>query len=207
MAYAGICSPQNLAPNSDDYFHTISYDEIDSHTSTSPGNVGVATATSNSPPVIAALASYTIPQQTPFALTASATDANAGDVLTYGWEEFDLGAAQDPTAAPRDNGSSPLFRSYDPSPSPTRLFPSLTYILNNANVPPATVGSFISGEFLPTTSRTMTFRVTVRDNHPAGGGSNYASTTVTSTAAAGPFALTSQGATATIDAGKLHTVK
>jgi hypothetical protein len=206
MAYAGICSPQNLAPNSDDYFHSISYDEIDSHTSTAPGNVGVATATGNSPPVIAALASYTIPQQTPFALTASATDADAGDVLTYGWEEFDLGAAQDPSAAPRDNGSSPLFRSYDPSPSPTRLFPSLTYILNNANVPPATVGSFISGEFLPTTSRTMTFRVTVRDNHPAGGGSNYASTTVTSTTAAGPFALTSQGAAVTIAGGTLQTV-
>jgi hypothetical protein len=206
MAYAGICSPQNLAPNSDDYFHSVSYDQIDDYTSTAPGNVGVATATGNSPPVIAALASYTIPQQTPFALTASATDTDAGDVLTYGWEQFDLGPAQDPTAAPRDNGSSPLFRSFDPSLSPTRLFPSLSYILNNANVPPTTVGSFISGEFLPTTSRTMTFRVTVRDSHPAGGGSNYASTTVTSTTAAGPFALTSQGTAATIAAGTLQTV-
>ena len=32
---------------------------------------------------------YTIPISTPFALTGSATDANAGDVLTYCWEQND----------------------------------------------------------------------------------------------------------------------
>ncbi len=206
MAYAGICSPQNIATNSDDYFHTISYDEIDAYTTTGAGNVGVSTATGNTAPTIAALGSFTIPSQTPFALTASATDPDAGDVLTFCWEEFDLGAAQDPTASPRDNGSSPIFRSFDPTPKPTRLFPSLTYILNNANVPPATIGSFASGEFLPTTDRTMTFRVTVRDNHLGGGGSNYGSMTVTSVSTAGPFAITSQNIAATIAGGSVQTV-
>jgi hypothetical protein len=32
MAYAGICSPQNIQNNSDDYFHGISFDEIVSFT-------------------------------------------------------------------------------------------------------------------------------------------------------------------------------
>lgn len=200
MAYAGICASQNLAAHSDAYFHTANYSEIDSFVTANP-SIGTSTATGNTPPTIGALATYTIPAQTPFALTASATDPNAGDVLTYCWEEFDLGAAQDPTAAPRDNGSSPLFRSYPPTKNPTRLFPSLTYILGNANVPPATIGDFATGEFLPTTSRTMTFRVTVRDNRAGGGGSDFAATTVTSTSTAGPFAITSHNTAQTLAGG------
>ena len=207
MAYAGICSPQDLAPHSDDYFHTVSYAEIDAYTSgTSPGNVGAPTATGNTPPTIAALASYTIPSQTPFALTAVATDPDSNDMLTYCWEEFDLGPAQDPTVMPRDNGTSPLFRSCDPTPNPTRLFPSLNYVLVNSNVPPAIVDGYATGEFLPITSRTMKFRVTVRDNHAGGGGSDNAETTVTSVASAGPFTVTSFNSASTIAAGSTQTI-
>jgi hypothetical protein len=46
----------------------------------------------------------------------------------------------------------------------------LQYILNNANVPPATTGSFLTGELLPAISRAMTFQVVARDNHAGGGG-------------------------------------
>ncbi len=203
MAYAGICPPQDLADHSDDYFHAISYQEIDTRAAAG-GNCFVGTPTGNSPPVIAAMTNRIIPSQTPFTLTASATDVD-GDTLTYCWEEFDLGATQDPTAAPRDNGASPLFRSFDPSPSPSRIFPSLTYILNNANVPPPTIATtpivIASGEFLPTTNRTMNFRVTVRDNHLAGGGSDYGVVTVQSIAAAGPFAITSHNTASILAAG------
>ena len=207
MAYAGICSPQDLAPHSDDYFYTINYDEIDTYTST-----GVAaacaqtTATGNTPPTITALSAFTIPSQTPFSLTASASDVD-GDTLTYCWEEFDKGAAQDPTANPRDNGASPIFRSFPPTTNSTRIFPSLTYILNNQNVPPATIApDVISAEFLPTTNRVMTYRVTVRDNRANGGGSNYASTTVTSVNTAGPFAVTAPNVSTTFAGGTQQTV-
>ena len=142
MGYAGILAPEDLQAHSDPYFHTQSYDQIDFYTSTAPGSAAFSTtSTGNVPPVISALPTTTtyIPCQTPFILTASATDAN-GDALTYCWEEFDLGPAQNPTASPRDNGSSPIFRSYNPTTSPTRIFPSLQYILGNANIPPATYG-------------------------------------------------------------------
>ena len=207
MAYAGICAPQDLGPHSDDYFHTISYDEIDAYTSTGSGSTCPTTiATGNNPPAITALTNFTIPSQTPFVLTVSASDIN-GDTLSYCWEEFDKGGAQDPTSAPRDNGASPIFRSYDPSPSPTRLFPSLTYILNNQNVPPSIVSTYATGEFLPTTTRTMTFRVTVRDNRLNGGGSNYASMTVGSVSTAGPFAITGTlNASGTIAGGSTQPV-
>ena len=207
MAYAGICSPQNLAANSDDYFHTISYDEIDAHTSGGGGGAACPqnTATGNTAPVIGALTNRTIPMQTPFSLTASGADPD-GDTLTYCWEEFDKGAAQDPTAFPRDNGASPIFRSFPPTTNSTRIFPSLTYILNNANVPPATVGGFATGEFLPTTTRTMTYRITVRDNRPGGSGSNYATMTVASTTTSGPFVITAPNSAATFAGGASTTV-
>lgn len=207
MAYAGICPPQDLQAHSDDYFHTVSYDQIDAYTSSGTGSAAFSvTATGNTPPVITALpGSYNIPRQTPFALTAQATDAN-GDSLTYCWEEFDRGGVQDPLLQV-DNGASPIFRSYDPVTSPTRTFPSLTYILNNANNPPVTYGSgYVTGEFLPSTTRTMTFRVSVRDNRAGGGGQNYASTQVVSNSTSGPFLISNFNSSSTIAAGTPQTL-
>lgn len=212
MAYAGICSTvsnrQDLAPHSDDYFHTTSYDEIDAYTTTGVGaNVVLPRiATGNTPPTVAAPVAYTIPISTPFALTAAATDPD-GDRLTYCWEEFDLGGAVNSTTiSGLDNGASPLFRSYAPTASPTRTFPSLAYILNNANVPPLTGtvdGNYLVGEALPSKSRAkgLNFRCTVRDNRAGGGGSNYAEVKLTVDATSGPFAITAPNSAASYAAG------
>lgn len=207
MSYAGIVAGQNLQEFANDYFHTGSYTEIDNYTSTGIGAGAISNiATGNSPPVVGALSNYTIPARTPFALTASATDAN-GDTLTYCWEEYDVGAAQNPvTANPRDNGASPIFRSYSGTTNPTRLFPSLPYILNNTNNPPTTytsngVATWATGEALPTTSRNMTYRVSVRDNRAGGGGQNWASAQVTTISNAGPFRISSQNAATTVSPG------
>lgn len=181
MAYAGICSSDNLQPNSDPYFHFASLDEIIAYTTTDDGDICPSvTPTTNAIPAVSAGADYTIPKGTPFILTASASDAN-GDTLTYCWEESDLGPST--TVGTTDNGSSPLFRSYPPVTGTTsRLFPRLTNILANTT-------SLV--EILPTVRTQMTFRVTVRDNRAGGGGVHADTMKLAIATNAGPFAVTS----------------
>lgn len=180
MAYAGICSPQNLQNNSDPYFHVVNFDEIVSYTNFGSGNsCAVITNTGNSAPTVTVPAGgFYIPKSTPFALTGSATDPD-GDALTYSWEEFDLGPAGHPNSP---SGNAPVFRVFNPTPSPTRTFPKLSSLLSNTQV---------MGEILPSYARTLTFRLVARDNRPAGGGVNYAQMQFQVDGNSGPFVVTS----------------
>ena len=179
MGYAGICGAQNLQSNSDDYFHGVSYNEIVTYSRNSTGNTcSVVTATGNDAPVVNAGDDYTIPAQTYFMMTGIAVDPNSDPGLTYCWEQFDLGTASPPDT---DDGSRPIFRSFDPVSSPSRTFPKLNDILNNTTT---------YGESLPTTDRILTFRLTVRDNQPSGGGVDFDTAVITVESGAGPFLIT-----------------
>ncbi len=178
MGYAGLCGDSNIQNRSDPYFLNSSFDQIVDYTAGENGSCGVQTPTGNDPPVVDAGPAYTIPINTPFQLTGAATDPN-GDALTYTWEEHDLGTASPPD---NDDGSRPLFRSYLPGSSPTRSFPRLANLL--------TSNLTALGETLPTTNRTLNFRLVARDNRAGGGGVAYGSVAITTTTAAGPFAVT-----------------
>jgi Metallo-peptidase family M12B Reprolysin-like/FG-GAP-like repeat len=203
MAYAGICGTQNLARNSIDTFHVKSLEQIVAFTN-GGGNCSVNTATNNTPPEVptVSVTQFNVPKQTPFALTASTTDIN-NDAITYDWQEYNLGALTAVAPNTDADGVRPIFRPYLPTTSGTRYFPSLQYILNNANVPPATYncGSAtpcLTGELMPAIARTMNFQVVARDNRAGGGGISTATKSVIVDAASGPFVVTSPNTAVTV---------
>ncbi len=196
MAYAGICGSQNIQSLSDDYFHNISYVEIIAYTQSGTGNsCPVTTATGNNEPSVSGGADgYVLPISTPLKLTATGSDADPGDVLTYCWEEWDLGPAGHPNSP---SGNAPIFRSRDPDESPSRYLPRLTNIL---------LGTPSWGELLPTYSRNLNFRVTLRDNQAGAGGVDWDQKNMTVSNAAGPFLVTAPNTSIIWAGGTQQTV-
>jgi hypothetical protein len=192
MAYAGICGGDNLQNNSDSLFHGGSITQIINFITSGGGaRCGARTAISNTAPTASAGSAYTIPANTPFALTGSASD-DVGETLTYAWDEMDIGTSSTPTTM-ADDGTRPLFRSFVPSSSPTRYFPKLQSILANTSD---------IGERLPTTTRNLKFRLTVRDQR---GGVADSDVQLAVTAAAGPFRVTAPNGGESIQSGTTAT--
>ena len=211
MGYAGICGAQDLARNSIDSFHVRSLEAIVSFIN-GAGNCSVNTPTGNSIPTVTSVGgtSWNIPKQTPFVLTASATDTD-GDTITYDWHEYDLGSGTSSVPNTDADGARPIFRSYSPTTSGTRYFPSLQYILNNANVPPATYNCgratpCMTGEILPSISRTMNFQVIARDNRAGGGAINTTTVQVIVDGNSGPFSVSAPNTAVKWTGGSQQTV-
>jgi len=185
MSYAGICAP-NVQNTADGYFHNKSYNEIYEFSVNGGGNSCAAVSqTNNNPPVITMPeGGFVIPISTPFALTASASDADA-HALTYNWEQFNLGPATDDADSnlTQPSGNQPIFRSWPATTDATRVFPRMADILS---------GQSTIGELLPTYSRDLTFKFTVRDNQVGGGGVSDEQISFSATESAGPFKLTNE---------------
>ncbi|MCH9695547.1 MAG: cadherin-like domain-containing protein [Gammaproteobacteria bacterium] len=178
MSYAGICGADDVQQRADAFFHTSSIEQIRSFVTTGGSACGAVAQLNNEAPSVNAGTDTVIPKSTPFSLTGTATDSNAGDALTYTWEQMDLGPASDGQGSAIDTGSGPLFRSFMPGSSPTRIFPRLEKAL---------AGAVEFGEVLPTTARDLNFRLTVRDGN---GGVGSGSVKLTVDANSGPFSVT-----------------
>ena len=175
MGYAGICAP-DIQSNSDDHFHGRNLQEIGAFITGASHTCPVKTPLNNTAPNISStVGTVTIPANTPFALTAIATDAD-GNTLTYCWEQINNEISTQAPVASATGG--PNFRSISPSTSPTRYFPTIASQMSN--------GPF-TWEVIPSVSRTMNFRVTVRDNAIGGSCNDHEDVTITTTSTAGPF--------------------
>ena len=187
MGYAGICSP-NVQSDSDAYFHAISIQEMWGFISILGGSsCPVETDTGNAPPTADAGPNYTIPRTTPFILKGIATDPDTEDVLSHNWEQMDQ---QIGTMPPQNTSAfGPMFRSENSLISPNRYMPKLSTVLNGQTQ--------TTWEVVPSVSRTMKFRYTVRDNVAGGSSSASDDTVITVDGDSGPFVVTSQNASTT----------
>ncbi len=211
MGYAGITA-QDVAPHSIDIYHEATIAQIQANLATKTCPVSV-TMTANHAPVVAAVSNYTIPISTPFALTGSATDIE-NDPLTYCWEQNDNSTVSGASSvASPTKASGPNWLSFPATVSGTRTFPKLSTILAGLNVTPPLPGGDAGAniEALSSVSRTLNFRVTVRDNNPYVAGSTIGQTAftdavVTVTNTSGPFAVTSPNTAISWSAGGTATV-
>ncbi|MBL0147004.1 MAG: T9SS type A sorting domain-containing protein [Chitinophagaceae bacterium] len=219
QAYAGICGAENIQPNSDPFFHGKSFDEISDFVLVGNGNTcGVITPTANQIPVVGTLSNNgaNIPISTPFTLSGTATDPD-GDPLTYCWEQWDFsGAVTWNAGATSPAGNTvPLFKSRIPKTTGSRTFPDIAVILAGYPASPASAMGGLKGETLSPVSRAMTFKFTVRDNKPNGGGvaSSGSGGCQSSTpfqvnviATSGPFAVTVPNGGESYPAGSTQTI-
>ncbi len=201
MSYAGTCGSQNVQTYSDDYFHAISIQEMWSNvrfgaSSTCP----VITETGNAAPTADAGTNKIIPKSTPFVLTGVATDPD-GDVLTHNWEQMNPQNSTQPPLPTATGG--PNFRSFGPQATPERYFPRMNYVLSGDMGGPGTSNRW---EVVPSVSRVMNFKYTVRDNFAGGGASASDNTSVTVDGNSGPFVVTSQSGTSFWDTGTTETI-
>lgn len=199
MSYAGATT-KDVQNFSDAYFHAISIQQVTDNIKTKTCSILISTG--NAVPTVNAGLDYSIPKGTPFLLTGSATDANTDDVLTYAWEEMDLGNAT--TTIPSVlSTTGPLFRSYPPSTSAVRYFPNMTTVLAGSFT---TSGAEIPVEVMPGVARTLNFRLTVRDNRAGGSANNTDDIAITVDGNSGPFTVDSQNSAASYKAGTTQTI-
>jgi Metallo-peptidase family M12/Secretion system C-terminal sorting domain len=158
MAYAGICSPDDIQQHSDPYFHAASLVEASKFITTGSGTCYTTVATPNNPTpstVPSILATYNIPFKTPFELTAPIATDPDHQAMTYCWEAWNLGNFG--TAWTTAYTTGPNFRSFNPDTSRTRVFPMPSRVVRNTASP-----NYL-GEKLPEVARKITAKLTVRD--------------------------------------------
>jgi len=184
MAYAGLCSSQNVQTKSDLYFHIISIEEIRNYILNETGGscptVSDLTLNSNAP-LVDAGPDFVIPKGTPFKLVGSGSDAD-GDPITFGWEQVDNEITAIPPSETATGGA--VYRSYNPSENPVRYMPNINTLVTGA------ISS--TWEVTPSVGRDLNFNLTVRDNHSEAGQVVSDQVKITVEDAAGPFIVTSQ---------------
>jgi PKD repeat protein len=186
MGYAGITgATSDVQAHSDDYFHFFNIQQITNYVGST--SCQTTTTLTNATPTAEAGNDYIIPKGTAFILEGAGSDTDNGDVLTFCWEQADVGfdASNGVTAT---STTSPNFRSFPPTTSPNRYMPQLSTVV---------AGNLTdTWETVANVARTMNFALTVRDNVAGGGQNKIDQMVVTVNGTAGPFQVTSQ-ATAT----------
>ena len=202
MAYAGITGSNDVALNSDPYFHYQSIKQILDNLSFKTCQTNEAIT--NNPPLANAGLDYHIPAGTAYVLKGSATDLDSGDNLTYCWEQIDSGLTNFLNFG-SDLVSGSTNRSLPPTSNSNRYIPKLNSVIAGKTIQSnPTLGS--DWETVSTVARTLNWALTVRDRNPSnasGAQSSYDTMQITVENVT-PFTLTNpvswvQGTTQTVE--------
>jgi len=167
------------------YFNVGSLQVIEDEVNANSGCATIVTSSNSAPSSNASfgVSNTNIPARTPFVLVGGGSDPD-GQSLTYNWEDYNTDGSTE--ANPDQTATSttaPIFRSFAPSTDNTRYFPQLSSILSG------TLPNGTNGETMPQVSRTLNFRLTVRDGL-IGNACDEVSLNVIDTGS--PFQITSQ---------------
>ncbi len=159
MGYAGLEGSNNVALNSDTYFHYHSIRQVLDNLSSK--SCQTTESIDNDAPIANAGPNYHIPAGTAYVLKGSATDANTTDNLTYCWEQIDSGVTNYLNFGP-DLIMGSTNRSLPPSNNPDRYIPKFSSVLAGRTTQSnPTLGS--DWETVSTVARTLNWALTVRD--------------------------------------------
>ncbi|WP_118976192.1 zinc-dependent metalloprotease [Taibaiella koreensis] len=194
MAYTD-CQPSYNSYNTFVYFHGGNIGQMKTFINSANGSCYTAGAVNTTPAInTPSDDTFFIPVSTPYRLYANATDAEDNN-LTYNFEEMDLGTGDSTRPTPA-TAFGPIVRNFQPSTRSFRYVPRMDSILTN------TVPAF---ELLSSVPRQLTYRTTVRDNHP-GCGCTGTDTFLIKTTGTSPFQVTSQNTPATLNGGTSLTL-
>ncbi len=153
MSYNGVCAADNVEGTPVNYYHVYSLDVMTSFLST----LTCGAPEEGVPPIfIPDLAdTYAIPKNTPFELLAPEAEAyESNPLITYNWEEWDLGHFTELESASATWDAGPIMQSFAPTTNRLRTFPKMDVILS---------GDYSTiGQRLPKAERVMNFRLTAR---------------------------------------------
>ena len=155
MSYNGSCAVDNVQGPSIDYYHVYSLDAMTTFLSSL--TCGLPLQQLGVEPIsIPDLAdTYAIPKNTPFELLAPEAEASENNpLITYNWEQWDLGHFKELEAGSATWDAGPIMQSFEPTTERRRTFPKMNVILS---------GQYNTiGQRLPNAQRVMNYRLTAR---------------------------------------------
>jgi len=127
-------------------------------------------------------------------LSGTASDVDSSDVLTYLWEQNDVGTAANASSqVVQTKTAGPNFRTFKPSTNKFRYFPQMGKILSGTLL--VTAASNSNWESISSVARTLNFTFTTRDNHAGSGQTATDATIIKVNATGGAFSVSSQNTT------------
>lgn len=189
-----------LQAHADRYFHAASLEQMQDWLASRGGScafrwINPASAAWIDPVPLAGQA--VIPARTPFVLDARAEPVAKGRRLSYAWEQMDPSIGRRDVLAGHEGG--PLFRSFPPMPNGRRVFPRMAVVLGDEPAGPE--------EAYPTTTRSLNFRLTVRDNGGEASTVTHADTRLLVVDTGRPFAVLDDGSSQIAFAGKTMALR